>query len=745
MVSTSSKGLQCANEATVLQNGLVGHYTRNNKMNVKNSWPTSSVGIPLSLSIALLTVQSVGATPLDADAENSAAPEPAIVVVRGQTSQAGQAAKLATGSAGSVMDIPFSVSSVSADLVRDQAGMTLQDALRNVPGAQSDSGFNGSHTQFFSLRGAVADSGTGSNRVLRDGARLSNYPYVPAFVESVDVLRGPGAAIGVRSEPGGTVNIVTRQPIMRNLSSVLTSIGAHEAQEITVDLNRVLSSEDRTAARVIATRSRSSQWRHVGDELDGVKVGLSKDGGRFHLRAGFEATNQIYQPDYGIPAYGGRPAAIPRDRQLGEPFGDSTTNNRIADVHGDMTLAGGLRLRADITHLEAHSTSIRNLLDGLPLQGQPSGTYARVSAWEPDTTRRIDSFAVSLSGVRRIGGYDHQLFLGLDDYRETLNQPALAIPSSTSPPINIFLPVYGLVTAPPQGSPLQRTLTTQDLKAKATSLQDQVDIGKWSLVGGLRYTDQDFRYGTAGVQPVREENWSPKLGILYQPSTQDTFYGSFAKGLAPNQVASSSNQSLPSRRSSQAELGWKSLWLSGSLSSDIALYELKQTNMISANQDTPANKFDFTVDGSARSRGLEASTSGKVGEAIDLSLAYAYTAAMYEHNAVYGGNRVPNVARHSMTLWGQYRWRTQWKTGAGLFLQGPRFGDEANTTTLPGYARLDLTETWVRKLDAGTLEVQLALRNALDQHYFVSSHLHVSRWITPGEGRNVNLTATYRF
>lgn len=239
-----------------------------------------------------------------------------------------------------------------------------------------------------------------------------------------------------------------------------------------------------------------------------------------------------------------------------------------------------------------------------PLQGQPSGTYARVSAWEPDTTRRIDSFAVSLSGVRRVGGYDHQLFLGIDDYRETLNQPALAVPSSTSPPINIFLPVYGLVTAPPQGSLLQRTLTTQDLKAKAASLQDQVDIGKWSLVGGLRYTDQDFRYGTAGVQPVREENWSPKLGILYQPGTQETIYGSFAKGLAPNQIASSSNQSLPSRRSSQAELGWKSLWLSGSLSSDIALYELKQTNMISANQDTPAHKFDLRL---TAARGLEAS------------------------------------------------------------------------------------------------------------------------------------------
>lgn len=669
------------------------------------------------------------------------------VVVSGRKAQDGRAASLVTGVPGSALDTPFSVSSVSAELVRDQAGTTLQDALRNVPGAQADSGFNGSHTQFFSLRGAVPDSGTGSNRVLRDGVRLSNYPYVPGFIDSVDVLRGPGAAIGVRSEPGGTVDIVTRRPGMTDASSVLVSAGEHEAQEFTLDLNRVLSRANGVAARMIVTRSRASEWRHVQDQLDGVKLGLAKDGGdRYHLSAGFEATNQVYQPDYGIPAFGDRPAAIPRDRQFGEPFGDSTTDNRIADLHGDVAIADGTRLRADLTHLEAHSTSIKNLLNGSPLPGQPAGTYARVSSWEPDTARRIDSAAISLTSLQRLGGLAHQIFLGFDYYSETLNQPALSVPAATSPSINIFAPVYGRVTAPPAGATLARSLTTQDLSARAASLQDQVDLGNWSLIGGARYTDQRFVYGAAGVRAVDETDWSPKLGVLYRPNAGNTVYANLATGLSPNQVASSSNQSLPSRKARQLEAGWKSLWLGGALSSDLAVYQLRQSNMISADQSTPANNFDFTVDGSARSRGVEAAVNGKLGEHLDVSLAYACTDARYLSNAVYGGKRVPNVARQTLTLWGQYRWNRHWKTGAGLYVQGARFADEANTTTLPGYARLDLTHTWVgRVADLGALEVQLALRNALDQHYVVSSHLHVSRWITPAEGRNASLTATYRF
>jgi iron complex outermembrane receptor protein len=696
----------------------------------------------------MLTVSVIAATPALAQvAPSGAADNTPTVIVAGQALRDGQrAGSLATGTGGASMDVPFSVDSVAGERIRDQAGTTLQDALRNIPGAQADSGFNGAHTQFFILRGAVSDSGTGSNRILRDGVRLSNYPYVPAFIDSVDVLRGPGAAVGVRSEPGGTVNIVTRQPGMEDTGAVLLSAGTHGAREVTVDINRVLSG-DALALRVIATRSEASQWRHVPDRLDALKLGVAKsDGQRYHLRAGFEAVNQVYQPDYGIPAIGGRPVDVPRDRQFGEPFGDSTSNNRIVDVHGDVALGDATRLAVDATHLEAHSTSIKNLLNGAPLAGQPAGTYARVSAWEPDTTRRIDSLAASLTGKQDFGGVTHQLFFGLDKYRETLDQPALAVPAATSPAINVYAPVYGRVTAPPAGVTLARSLTMQDLSSFAASLQDQVDLGAWSLVAGVRYMDQHFVYGAVNTVPVDEARWSPKAGVLYRLSPRHTLYANAASGLSPNQVASSSNRSLPSREAKQVEAGWKSLWLNGALMGDVAVYRLNQTNMISADQSTPANNFDFTVDGAARSQGLEASLTGAVTPRLNVAATYAYTDAAYRQNAVYRGKRVPNVARHAMTLWGQYAWSDAWKTGAGLYVQGARFADEANGTTLPGYARLDATQTWRRKLARGqSVEVQLAVRNAFDRRYDVSSHLHVSRWIMPGEGRNVSVTGTYRF
>lgn len=701
---------------------------------------------PLALAVGAV-LPWFAAPALSQTASTPAPSLPETTVTAPATPAVQRAGTLATGIAGTALDTPFSVNTVPGELVRAQGGSTLQEALRNVPGVQADSGFNGSHTQFYILRGAVTDSGTGSNRVLRDGVRLSNYPYVPAFVQSVEVLRGPGAATGVRSEPGGTVDIVTRRPELADFGSVYLGGGSQGAFETSVDLNRVLSQDDELAARITATRSDASQWRHVPDRLDGIKFGIAKsDGGRYHLRAGIEATNQAYRPDYGIPALGGRPVAVPRDRQLGEPFGNSTTDNRIVDLHGDVALSPATRLAVDLMHLEARSTSIRNVLSGSPLPRQAAGTWARVSAWEPDTRRRIDSATASLTSNQQVGGLAHQLYLGLDYYRETLDQPSLTLPDATSPPLNVYAPIYGRVRASAPGNVLARTLTTERLQSTAASVQDQVDLGAWSVVAGARFTQQRFLYGTAGVLPVDESRWSPKLALLRRLSDTDTVYANLSTGTSPNQVSSSSNRSLPSRRSAQAELGWKSTWNDGRLVSDLAVFRLDQRNLIASDQSTPQNTFDFTVAGSARSQGLEASLTGAVTEWLRVAASYAFTDAKYLSNPMFAGMTVPNVARHTLSLWGQYAWTAQWKTGAALYVQSRRFADEANTTVLPGYARFDLVQSWEKKLGGNrSVALQLALRNLFDKQYYVSSHLHVSRWITPGQGRNAQLSGTYRF
>lgn len=647
---------------------------------------------------------------------------------------------LMSGASAQVIDTPFSVSTVTVETLREQGGKSLQDLLRNVPGASADLSFTGSHAQTFVLRGFLADSGTGASRVLRDGVRLSNYPFVPAFVDSVQVLRGPGAAVGTRSEPGGTVMLVSKQPALVNAASVSGGIGEFGAREGSVDINRVLSAEDELAARVILNHSEASEWRGVPDRLDGARLAIARsDGQRYRLRLGVEATDQRYKPDFGVPGMNGRAAAIPLNRQLAEPWDVSTTRNRVLDLHGDVAVTPETRLAFDATHLEADSTSLRQSVSAA-VPGSP-GVYSRVLAYEPGTRRRTDSIATSLTSRQAIGAWTHQLYFGVEHYRETMSQPSGFVTAPASPAIDIFNPVHGLVRQP---ASIATTLTKEDLDSTILSAQDSIDIGAWTLVGGLQYMKQDFFYGTSGT-PVSEDKWSPKLAALYHLTPAQTLYASYSRGTAPNQAASSSGQSLPSRTSKQFEAGWKSAWLGGRLNSELALFWLRQSNML-ADDPSTLNAFDKTLAGNARSRGVEASLNGYLTRQLSLLASYANTSVRYGQGSEFRGNVMPNVATHSASLFAHYDWSQQYRSGLGIYAQGRRFADNANTTVMPGYGRLDATQRYLRKLAGGaSFELQLSLRNLLDKQYYAASHLHVARYILPGESRSLSLTAVYRF
>jgi iron complex outermembrane receptor protein len=196
------------------------------------------------------------------------------------------------------------------------------------------------------------------------------------------------------------------------------------------------------------------------------------------------------------------------------------------------------------------------------------------------------------------------------------------------------------------------------------------------------------------------------------------------------------------RHSKQYEVGWKLDMGDGRLRADAALFRLDHDNMIAGD---PAFFGRFLIGGQARSQGLEASINGQITDRLSVNLAYANTDAKYREASLYPGKHIPNVARDSGSLWGQMRWDAHWRTGLGLLAQGDRYADGANTTRLPGYVRVDLVQAYRIKVDGRPLELQLNIENLLDKDYFAGSHVHVARYILPGEGRNASVSLSYRF
>ena len=89
-------------------------------------------------------------------------------------------------------------------------------------------------------------------------------------IESVDVLKGPRAALFGRGEPGGTVNLVTKRPTFKKAGEFRVSAGSFETYRADADWTTPLS--DAVAVRLLegiagGLRLRDIDVRH-GDKPD---------------------------------------------------------------------------------------------------------------------------------------------------------------------------------------------------------------------------------------------------------------------------------------------------------------------------------------------------------------------------------------------------------------------------------------------------------------------------------------------
>jgi iron complex outermembrane receptor protein len=114
----------------------------------------------------------------------------------------------------SFQEVPVSVSTVSAKMIADRNNITLDDALRYVPGVNM-------MTDQVNIRGSTGyNRGVGSRvLVLLDGLPYItgdtgeiNWETIPMFeVEHIEVVKGAGSALYGSSALGGVINVLTRE------------------------------------------------------------------------------------------------------------------------------------------------------------------------------------------------------------------------------------------------------------------------------------------------------------------------------------------------------------------------------------------------------------------------------------------------------------------------------------------------------------------------------------------------------
>lgn len=637
------------------------------------------------------------------------------------------------------LEVPFSVDAVGGALIADRGLVTITDALRTVSGTNPVGGIGGFNTRF-RLRGFMAQNN------LRNGYRQGvAWPVTEVQnIERVEVLKGPSSMLYGRLEPGGAINIVTKQPdVARNFGSAGLMVDEDGLLRGTADLNLALATG--IGLRVNGAWENGEGFRDaVSNETRYIAPAIAfQPGERTRIVIEGEWLDRDGVFDRGFAAAPGLlnlMTGLPPERFLGDPA-DSFRNEtrtitaRLTHEFSDDVLlrVGGGWGRGDARGAYffpvAGGGSIPLLTAGGILNRRNQITIDR----EDDASAQLD-----LVVKARTGGIAHTLLLSAD-WSE--NRGFSIINRATvNAPVNIFAPAAGAVYSPTTARIVGSRSRADGLGAVA---QLETAWTPWlRTTAGLRLerSRASFTNEITGATGRTEDTAvTPRLGVTLLPGNGFALFANWGRSFNPE----TSTRPLVDRAIALPSLGeqfeagakWESA--NGLLRASASWFRITKTNVrVAEPAPSPADRQS----GEQRSQGVELDLALQPVKGLAFEAAYAFTDAEVTADRTLLGRQLNQVPRHAASLWARGDISRRLGLGFGATIVDARFIDPANGFRLPGYARLDTAVYW-QPVDA--LQLQINLINIGNERYFENGNTNNNFY--PGQPRTLRASALVRW
>lgn len=211
--------------------------------------------------------------------------------------------------------------------------------------------------------------------------------------------------------------------------------------------------------------------------------------------------------------------------------------------------------------------------------------------------------------------------------------------------------------------------STKAVFADATySLTDQFDI-----FGGVRYTNYKNSTGVGvdvlaaqRTSKISDNDVSGRIGLSFKPSSDVTFYGSYAKGYKPPAIvvptiATDPVTVLKPEKADAFELGAKAAISGIQLSGNVFYTNVKNFQIQNSVFNTAGALISVVQNiSSIKSKGFEFNAFGNVTKNISLNAGYQFNSAKYptgfmgDDGILLGGSQFLNAPKHKFTLSGDF-------------------------------------------------------------------------------------------
>lgn len=695
-----------------------------------------------------------------------------------------------------LLDTPKSVSVVGEQTIQEIGATTLVDALRMVPGITFGAGEGGNSTgdRPF-LRGF-----DGQSNMFVDGLRDVGSQTREVFaLEQLEVVKGPSSAYGGRDSGGGSINLVSKTPKLKDETRISMGVGTDSYARGTVDANYVLG--DGIAARV-------NLLRHDSDVAGRDEVNNSRWGIAPSIAFGLNGPLQVIASHYhletdDLPDAGGFPYADPVVKTTtGRPLVPDR-NNFYGLVDRDFQ-----RTRADISTLDASYDLGGHKLRNVARLGNTSNDYLWTqpddsknnpnlygTLWRRTNSRAIDTktFAdqLSLTGAFETGALRHSYSAGVEYSEEKSSKGSYVLGGGgTNNPLtgNQACATTGAATgynctdfANPNPHdpwaathPVTRSNKALDVEqttvTKSVYAFDTIELSeRWLLNLGLRWDDFDTEQATpvAGAAPTVIGNADTFLnyqaGLVFKPAANGSVYLSWGTSSTPpgmdsgegNDAINAANAELEPQQTHNLELGTKWDLLAGRVNLTAAIFHTEMDNArVTIDNGTTRNAGRKVIEG------VELGVNGQLTRNWNVSAGYTYMESELKDNGYVcsvssrngcpapgvwivspnNGNEFPNTPKHAATVWSTYRFPFGLVVGGGASYVDRQYGDAANSKWIPTYTRWDAMASYAVQ---DNISVQLNVQNLTDKVYFTKAYSSHYATIAPGRSATLSLNVAF--
>ncbi len=518
-----------------------------------------------------------------------------------------------------LIETPLNVQVMSKQVLKDQQVISLDKALNNVSGVTITTNANQNGEETY-LRGFATKT------LFRNGFRVdannvsSSNGQQFANVESIEVLKGPAAILFGRVEPGGLVNIITKQPLATPYYSLNQQFGSYDLFRTSIDATGPLTKDDTLLYRINASFQNNNSFRDLISNENVFLTPIVK----WNITPRTQATLEMeYQHDkYNFDSQflpfdqaNNRFIDLPHQRNLGER-NPVETETFFAGFNWSHQFNDDWSIKHQVNFKRV---DFNQGLGVVPIAASLDDNTISRSLFTNQSVNDTGASILDLTGHFKTWGLEHTLLFGGDYYRFNTKRKSLF--SDDLSIISFDNPVHPGTDAALNPAPF---LVNSNTDNYGLYLQDQIKLPyNVQILGGLRYQyihsesttdDLFFQSSTTTVQTA--DAVTPRVGLLWNPKKWLSLYSNYTENFDPNTQGAllftgfdPSGIPLPGAAlaptsAQQWEVGAKTEFFDGRLQATLAYYDLTKQNVASSHPDPfLAGLGFFVAAGEVRSRG----------------------------------------------------------------------------------------------------------------------------------------------